>query len=413
MRCAACVPAGLPVWVRGVTPARSFFRCRCMLMPSLGTHGTCMRMEGAARARTCAPGPALSQAHQGRLPGTRLPLTGLDGASAELICHAADADMRAALFGVPAVAVRAAGAAGGGAGTGAGGAQEQAQRWSILKQVGCKAATAPARSGQAQPQARFLLCRGSRARARGRKSLLPRPPPPCSSRCAVAPRPARRRGGSAWTRVRSRTRRRPRRRRRRPCSRRAARWTSCCPARSRVFLTAWRARGSRGRWRSCGWCCSEWSWRRSPASAHACACARMRAHARACVRMRAAAACRYACAATACRMSAGPMIWSPADRNEAAPRTHLPGPPPPPHQALQCGAAHGRALGSHAAAAQGRAAVGAGGDCGLGPNPWVMLRAGGCGCCVRSTACLGPHAIPAVWSRRRPPASVTRLVAPP
>jgi hypothetical protein len=59
-----------------------------------------------------------------------LPLAGLDGASVELICHAADADCRAAAFGVPALSVIAAtprlpSAA----------LEQQAQRWSILKQM--------------------------------------------------------------------------------------------------------------------------------------------------------------------------------------------------------------------------------------------------------------------------------------
>jgi len=62
----------------------------------------------------------------------RLPLTGLEGATAELLCHAADADCRASAFGVPALSVAAATPR-----VPAAAAAEQQQRWSILKQVRC------------------------------------------------------------------------------------------------------------------------------------------------------------------------------------------------------------------------------------------------------------------------------------
>jgi hypothetical protein len=63
----------------------------------------------------------------------RLPLPGMEGAAAEIICHAADADARASAFGVPALSVSAATPR-------APAAQEasQEQRWNILKQVGHK-----------------------------------------------------------------------------------------------------------------------------------------------------------------------------------------------------------------------------------------------------------------------------------
>jgi hypothetical protein len=86
------------------------------------------------------------QARQNQLPGTRLPLAGMAGASAELLCHAADADVRAAAFGVPALTAAAAAAAAS-AGGGSGAAGGRAARWSILKQVVARAGVAFKRAG--------------------------------------------------------------------------------------------------------------------------------------------------------------------------------------------------------------------------------------------------------------------------
>jgi hypothetical protein len=68
------------------------------------------RTQRAARAPEHRPPPARAQARQNRLPGMRLPISGLEGARAELLCHAADADLRASAFGVPALTPSAAAA---------------------------------------------------------------------------------------------------------------------------------------------------------------------------------------------------------------------------------------------------------------------------------------------------------------
>ena len=149
----------------------------------------------------------------------RLPLTGMDGASAELICHAADADIRALAFGVPALAASAAtptargGGGGGGAaeaaGSGGGGGgmaaaqqqqqqqQQEQQRWSILKQLSLRrrapvAATAPpatppdgseaggagAGDDDAPPRSPFPARQAAAAAARAAAQLAELPPSP-------------------------------------------------------------------------------------------------------------------------------------------------------------------------------------------------------------------------------------------
>ncbi|GBF90564.1 hypothetical protein Rsub_03136 [Raphidocelis subcapitata] len=102
-------------------------------------------------------------ARQNRLPGMRLPLSGLEGARAELLCHAADADLRASAFGVPALTPSAAAApspsprgGGGGAGAAAGArgaaiAAAGAERWTLLKQLTLRRRAPAASVGGAPP----------------------------------------------------------------------------------------------------------------------------------------------------------------------------------------------------------------------------------------------------------------------